>query len=302
MNRGVVYAVIAYGLWGIFPLFWKTLQDVPAQEILSHRIIWSFALLLLIVLWRRRGWLTAVRQERRLLLVYGASALLLALNWLVYIWGVNAGFIIETSLGYFINPLVSVLFGMLFLQERLRPGQWLAIGLAFVGVVYLTVSYGRLPWIALTLAFSFGTYGLLRKKAPLPSLPALSLEMTLLFPLALVFLLALAANGQSHFMSNGLPTTLLLLVTGVITAVPLLLFGAATKRIHLSTIGILQYIAPTLQFLIGVYIYNEPFTRTRLLGFSIIWLALLIYALDGWRNGRRTAALNRKNLRLETGD
>lgn len=281
MNKGMLYAIAAYGLWGLFPLYWKTLQHVPALEILSHRMTWSLLFVLLLLLVRRQwGWLkTAVAQPKTLLL-FTASAVLLSLNWFVYIWGVNAGHIIETSLGYFINPLVSVLMGVLFLGEKLRRGQWVAIGLATVGVLYLILRYGSLPWISLTLATSFALYGLIRKTAPLGSLEGLSLETALMFLPALGYLVYLEAAGTAAFGHVDGLTTLLLGFAGVATAVPLLLFAAGARLIKLATIGILQYIAPTLQFLIGVLVYHEPFTTDRLIGFSIIWLALLIYSAE----------------------
>ena len=211
-------------------------------------------------------------------MLFTASALLLSVNWFVYIWGVNAGFIVETSLGYFINPLVSVLMGVFFLGEQLRKGQWLAIALAGVGVIYLTVRYGALPWIALTLATSFALYGLIRKTAPLGSLEGLSLETALMFIPALGYLVYLESLGTAAFGHVDGLTTGLLMFAGAATAVPLLFFAAGARRTRLATIGILQYIAPTLQFLIGVLIYHEPFTADRLVGFGFIWLALFIYS------------------------
>lgn len=281
MNKGMLYAIAAYGLWGLFPLYWKTLQHVPALEILSHRMAWSLLFVLILLVVRRQwGWLKTAVSQPKTLLLFTASAILLSLNWFVYIWGVNAGHIVETSLGYFINPLMSVLMGVFFLGEKLRRGQWAAIGLAAVGVIYLTVRYGALPWIALTLATSFGLYGLIRKTAPLGSLEGLSLETALMFIPAFGYLVYLEAAGTAAFGHVDTVTTVLLGFAGVATAVPLLLFAAGARLIKLATIGILQYIAPTLQFLIGVLIYHEPFTMDRLIGFSIIWLALLVYSAE----------------------
>lgn len=281
MNKGMLYAIAAYGLWGLFPLYWKTLQHVPALEILSHRMAWSLLFVLVLLVVRRQwGWLKTAVSQPKTLLLFTASAILLSLNWFVYIWGVNAGHIVETSLGYFINPLVSVLMGVFFLGEKLRRGQWAAIGLAAVGVVYLTVRYGALPWIALTLATSFALYGLIRKTAPLGSLEGLSLETALMFFPALGYLLYLEAAGTAAFGHVDTLTTVLLGFAGVATAVPLLLFAAGARLIKLATIGILQYIAPTLQFLLGVLVYHEPFTLDRLIGFSLIWLALLLYSAE----------------------
>jgi chloramphenicol-sensitive protein RarD len=275
-------------MWGLFPLYWKTLQHVPALEILSHRMTWSLGFVLLLLLLRRRwDWLKTAVHTPRTLLLFFASATLLSVNWFVYIWGVNAGFIVETSLGYFINPLVSVLMGVVFLGERLRRWQWLAIGLAAAGVIYLTIQYGALPWISLTLASSFALYGLIRKTAPLGSLEGLSLETALMFFPALGYLIYLEVVGTAAFGHvNGL-TTWLLGFAGVATAVPLLFFAAGARLIKLATIGILQYIAPTLQFLIGVFIYHEPFTLDRLVGFSFIWLALVIYSGENILFSRR---------------
>jgi chloramphenicol-sensitive protein RarD len=282
MNRGVWYAVGAYLLWGLLPVYWKALQTVPALQILNHRVVWSLGFLTAILL-IRRDWepLRLALKSRRILLIYLATSCLLGVNWLTYIWGVNAGFIVETSLGYFINPLVSVLLGVLFLREKLRPGQWIPVGLAALGVIYLTISYQKLPWIALVLAITFGLYGLIKKIAPLNSLHSLALETALLFVPSLAYLLWAEAQGIGAFGHAEFSTTLLLVFTGVVTALPLLLFGAGARLIPLSLIGLLQYLAPTLQFLIGVLIYGEPFTWERMIGFGIIWVALVIYTLEG---------------------
>ncbi|KAA3659393.1 MAG: EamA family transporter RarD [Chloroflexi bacterium] len=288
MNKGVLYAGGAYLLWGLFPIYWKALQNVPATEILGHRMVWSLGFVVLLLAFRRHwGWVKTAVSTPRTLITFIASGILLGINWLTYIWGVNAGFVVETSLGYFINPLVSVVFGVLFLRERLRVGQWTAVFIAFIGVVYLTMTYGQLPWIALTLAFSFACYGLLRKTATLNSVEGLSMETAVLFPFALAYLLYLGFTGQAVFAHASWMTTLLLVLTGGVTAVPLLLFAAGARRINLSTLGILQYIAPTIQFLLGIFLYNEPFTIQRFIGFSLIWLALLVYSVEGVRNGRK---------------
>lgn len=293
MNKGMLYAIAAYSMWGLFPLYWKTLQHVPALEILSHRMTWSLGfVLLLLVLRRRWAWLKTAVHTPRTILLFFASAALLSVNWFVYIWGVNAGFIVETSLGYFINPLVSVLMGVLFLGERLRRWQWLAIGLAAAGVIYLTIRYGALPWISLTLAGSFALYGLIRKTAPLGSLEGLSLETALMFFPALGYLIYLEVIGTAAFGHVDGLTTALLGLAGVATAVPLLFFAAGARLIKLATIGILQYIAPTLQFLIGVFIYHESFTVDRLIGFSFIWLALIIYSGENILFSRRHPRLH----------
>jgi chloramphenicol-sensitive protein RarD len=290
LNKGIVAAVITYTLWGLLPVYWKALQAVPALEILGHRMVWS-CLFVLLLLTARKQWDWIRRSaERRTALTFGASASLLALNWFTYIWAVNAGHIVDASLGYFINPLISVLLGVIFLQERLRPWQGVAIGLATVGVVFLTVGYGAFPWIALTLALTFGFYGLLRKTAPLGSLEGLAMETALMSVPALAFLLYLAGTGAGSFGRAGLPVSALLAGAGLVTAVPLLLFAYAARRVTLATVGILQYIAPTLQFLLGVFVYHEPFSQTRLVGFVAIWLALALYSIEGLAMEKRRRA------------
>jgi chloramphenicol-sensitive protein RarD len=282
VKGGVLAAVVAYSLWGVLPLYWKALQSVPAFEIMSHRTVWSFVFVLLLLALRRQwAWLQYARKNPRTLLTFAGSACLLGINWTTYIWAVNAGHVVDSSLGYFINPLVSVLLGVLFLRERLRLWQGVAIGLAAGGVLFLTLGLGAFPWIALTLAGTFGFYGLLRKTAPLGSLEGLSLETALLSLPTLAYLIALEISDTASFVHAGPSTSLLLALTGVVTAFPLLMFAYAARHVRLATVGILQYIAPTLQFLLGVLVYHEPFTQTRLLGFAVIWLALLIYSLNG---------------------
>ena len=282
MRGGVLAAVLAYTLWGILPVYWKALQAVPSLEILAHRTVWSLLLVLLLLAVRRQwDWLQCLRREPRMLLRFAASACLLGGNWFTYIWAVNSGHVVDSSLGYFINPLLSVLLGVLFLRERLRLWQGLAIGFALVGVLFLTVAYGAFPWIALTLAGTFGIYGLLRKTASLGSLEGLALETTLLSVPTLAYLVLLGLDGSGAFVQAGLGTSVLLVGAGVITAFPLLLFGYAARNVTLATVGILQYIAPTLQFLLGVLVYAEPFSQTRLVGFAAIWVALAIYSAEG---------------------
>ncbi len=289
MKRGVIYAAGAYILWGFLPVYWKALHTVPALQILNHRVVWSLVFLVGILLFRG-SWepLRTALKSPRTLLIYFVASCLLAVNWLTYIWGVNAGFIVETSLGYFINPLINVLLGVFFLREKLRLGQWFPVGLAALGVIYLTITYHALPWIALVLAISFGLYGLLKKTAPLNSLHSLTLETALLFIPALVLLLGAEAQGTGVFGHAGWTTSILLAFTGVVTAFPLLLFGTGARLLPLSVIGLLQYVAPTIQFLIGVLIYGEPFTLDRLIGFGIIWIALTIYTLEGLLEQRKS--------------
>ncbi len=290
MNKGIWFAVAAYGMWGIFPIYFKLIQQVPAAQILGHRITWSFAFLAVILCYMR-GWRNFRKAVTpKILLVYAIAACLLAVNWYTYIWSVNSGFILEASLGYFINPLVNVLLGVIFLRERLKLSQWIPVGLAAVGVIYLTLTYGALPWIALTLAFSFGLYGLMKKVAPLNALHGLSLETAILFLPALGFLIFEEAQGAGAFGHAGAITTAMLAFAGIVTAVPLLLFAGAAHRIPLSTMGLIQYLTPTMQFLLGFLVYGEPFTHERVIGFSIIWLALAIYSANSlWQRSRRVA-------------
>jgi chloramphenicol-sensitive protein RarD len=288
VKKGVLSALAAYVLWGVFPFYWKLLLGVPALQIMTHRVVWSFVFLAVIVAVRRE-W-RGLRQvaTRRTLAIYLLSGCLLSVNWLTYIWSVNAGHIIESSLGYFINPLVSVLLGLVFLREKLRSWQWVPIGLAAAAVLYLTISYGRLPWIALVLAFTFGLYGLIKKLAPLGSLHGLTLETGMVLIPALIYLLVAEANGTGAFGHVGLVKTLLLAFTGVVTAVPLLFFASGARRIPLAMLGILQFVSPTLQFLIGILVYGEPFTEQRIIGFSMIWLAVILYSVEGLFARRRS--------------
>lgn len=290
-RRGVLYALGAYLCWGFFPIYWRLLKGVPALEILAHRMTWSLVFLGLLLLMRRQWrWILPALKDKKTLLSFILSATLLSLNWGLYIWAVNAGFIVETSLGYFINPLVNVLLGVIFLKERLRRAQALSVLVAVGGVLYLTLSYGRLPWIALALGVSFAIYGLLRKLASLNSLEGLSFEAALLSVPAVGFLLWLELNQQGSFGHADVKTTFLLVGAGIATAVPLLLFAAGARRIPLVTVGILQYLAPSIQLAIGVLIYHEPFDRHRLFGFGLVWLALLLYSGEGvwrWRQQRQ---------------
>jgi len=288
LKRGTAFAFAAYGLWGFFPIYFKALHGVPALQIMTHRVVWSFVVLAALLLLRREYLAFKASLKPRTVLIYLAAGVLLAVNWLVYVWAVNAGFVLESSLGYFINPLVSVLLGVIFFRERLRPMQWAPIGLAAAAVVYLALSYGSLPWIALSLAFSFGFYGLMKKIAPLSSLHGLSLETAVLFLPALGYLLFAEFNGSGAFMHAGAAPTLFMAFSGLVTVIPLLLFSSAARMVPLSTLGIIQYVAPTLQFLIGVLVFHEPFPRARAVGFVLIWSALAIYATDSlWRNRLR---------------
>jgi chloramphenicol-sensitive protein RarD len=294
IDKGILYGASAYLMWGFFPIYFKLLHQVPAVQILSHRVVWSLLFLLVLVFGFREGrLLRRSASNRRTLLIYLLAAVLLSANWLTYIWGVNAGFVVETSLGYFINPLMNVVLGVIILREHLRPAQWIPVGLAAAGVIYLTILYGALPWIALTLALTFASYGLVKKMAPLGALHSLTLETGLLFVPALGYLLWMANTGEGAFIRLGPAITLLLAAAGVITAVPLLLFGTAARRVPLSTMGILQFITPTCQFLLGVFAYGEAFTPARLVGFVCIWLALLLYVGEGLMAQHRKAPENK---------
>ncbi len=282
MNKGIAYAIGAYGLWGLLPVYLKWLHTVPALQVISHRILWSCLLLGGVILLSRQ-WraFRAAALTPRILRTYAIAALLIAINWLTFVWAVDAGRIVEISLGYFINPIISVVMGVIFLRERLRPWQWLSVGMVVTAVLYLTVSYGALPWLALILAFSFGTYGLIKKTAPLGALYGLTLETGILLLPALAWLLYADAAGHGAFLHGPVLRDGLLLAAGPVTAAPLLLFAAAARRIPLTLVGILQYIAPTLQFLLGVLVYREPFTHAQLIGYGIVWLALIIFAVEG---------------------
>ena len=290
MNNGVLYAALAFTWWGLFPLYFRIVTTVPPSEILAHRIVWSLVFLVGVLALRRQwAWLGQVSRQPRVLAAFAASALLLACNWLTYLWAVNNGHVIDASLGYFINPLVNVLLGYTVLHERPRRAQWIALSLATLGVLWLTLAAGKLPWIALVLAASFGAYGLMRKVAVLGPLEGLALESLLLAPVALLALVFWASQGSASFPAPDALTNLWLIAFGPITAVPLLLFAAGARRLPLTTLGLLQYIGPTIQFAIGVWVFREPFTAIRLVGFGCIWLALLLYSADGWRSARRAA-------------
>jgi chloramphenicol-sensitive protein RarD len=281
--------VAAFTIWGLVPIYWKLLKHVPTMQVLGHRIVWSLAVLAILVAGRRRAHAALANVSRQVVGLYAIAAALIAVNWFLYIYAVNAGFIVETSLGYYITPLVNVLFGVLFFHERMRPAQWLAIALATAGVVELTYAYGSLPWIAFGLAASFGTYGLAKKKAPLNPLEGLTLETGILAPLAILYLVMLHGTGDGVFLRTGVASDALLIGGGAVTMVPLLLFAAAARTVPLSVIGILQYIGPTLQFLLGIFVYDEPFSRLQLIGFSIVWAALAVYAGDSLRARRLSA-------------
>lgn len=282
MSKGILYGIGAYAIWGFFPIYWKLLRGIPALQLIGHRIIWSFLLLTIALLLTRQWADFRASSNSKALWVYLIAALLIGFNWTMYVWAVNAGYIVETSLGYFINPLVSVLLGILFLRERLRVGQWIPVILAALGVTYLTFVYGRLPYIALSLALSFGLYGLIKKLSPLGSLYGLTIETGILFLPAAAYLVFSNFSGNGAFLHSGFVPSLLMMGAGLVTTVPLLMFASAARSVPLWTVGLLQYIAPTLQFLIGVFIYREPFSRSQLIGFGVVWLALVIFLVENY--------------------
>lgn len=288
---GLLNGFAAYGMWGLVPLFWPLLQPAGAVEILAHRMTWSLvfvAVALLVV--RRWAWAgELIRRPRRLALV-AVAACVITVNWGVYIWSVNTGHVVEASLGYFINPLVTIAMGVLLLKERLRPVQWAAVGVGLAAVIVLTVGYGRPPWISLVLAFSFATYGLVKKKVNLGGVESLAAETAIQFLPALGYLLWLSARGESTFTSQGPAHMALLAATGVVTALPLVCFGAAAIRVPLSTLGLLQYLAPVLQFLLGVLYFHEAMPPERWAGFALVWLALTLLTADAMRTARRSRA------------
>jgi chloramphenicol-sensitive protein RarD len=283
MRTGILSAALAFLCWGLFPLYFHALKEVPPAQIMGHRVLWSLLFLVIVLTIRQQWkWLLELRRQPRVVASFALSALLLSLNWLLYIWAVNSGHVIEASLGYFINPLFNVMLGFLVLKERLRIVQWVAIALAACGVLWLTWQAGRMPWIALALAASFGGYGLLRKTASLGALEGLSFETMLLFPFALGFVVWLTMTGENAFLNTASDSTRwLLIASGPITAIPLLLFASGARRIPLSVLGLLQYIGPTIQLSLGIFLFHEAFTQERMIGFAIIWSALALYAAEG---------------------
>ncbi len=294
---GLLNGFAAYGMWGLFPLYFPLLKPAAPFEVLAHRMVWSLvvvaAALLVIRRWKWAGEL--LRQPRRLALI-AVAATVIGVNWGVYIWAVNNDRVVEASLGYFINPLVTIAMGVLLLKERLRPVQWAAVGVGFAAVLVLTIGYGRPPWISLILAFSFATYGLVKKKVGLGGLESLAAETAIQFLPALAYLLWLTADGGSTFATEGPGHAVLLATLGLVTALPLICFGAAAIRVPLSTLGLLQYLAPVFQFLLGVLYFHEAMPAERWAGFALVWLALTLLTADAWRSARRSA----RALRAET--
>ncbi len=287
----MIFGVAAYGLWGAFPLYFPLLEPSSPVEILAHRIFWSaLVMAVLVVALRRRAAVRDLLRDRRTTLLLLLAAATITANWGTYIYGVNSERVVETSLGYFINPLVTVLMGVFVLGERLRPVQWWALGLGFVAVAVLTWDYGRPPWVALVLAFSFGTYGLAKKTAGVGAIESLAVETALVAPFALCFLAWLGTTGSAHFASEGAGHVLLLMSSGVVTAIPLLLFGGAATRMTMTSLGLLQYLAPILQFALGITVLGEDMPPGRWAGFALVWLALSIFTWDALRERRRQFA------------
>jgi chloramphenicol-sensitive protein RarD len=281
---GVVYAASAFLIWGISPIYWKALRAVPALEIILHRMVWSFFFLVpLIIIMRRWQEFIDVFKNYRTLLILLVTALIVGGNWLLYIWAVNNDYLLQASLGYYINPLVNVVLGMVFLKERLRRPQILSVLLAFAAVLYLTISYGEFPWIALMLALSFGLYGLIRKVAPVGALVGLTVETLLLSVPALIYLFYLDSRGAGTIFRVSLKLSLLLMGCALVTAIPLLFFTLGARRLYLSTLGLLQYIAPSCMFILAVFLFREPFSSAQVVTFILIWTALAIYSSDSVR-------------------
>jgi chloramphenicol-sensitive protein RarD len=287
-----VLGAAAYLMWGMFPLYFPLLEPAGATEILAHRVFWSLVTMVVLILAVRRwGQLRRLLDDRRTVAILSGAAVVIAVNWGTYIWGVNNGHVVETSLGYFINPLVTVLLGVAVLGERLRPLQWAALGLAGVAVVGLTIEYGRPPWVAIVLAFSFGTYGLAKKKADTGAIESLTFETMVLAPVALGYLVLLGATGAATFTTEGAWHVVLLVATGVITAVPLICFGGAATRVSMTTLGLLQYVTPTLQFALGILVFHEPMPTLRWVGFGLVWVALVVFTAESLTHRRRQMRL-----------
>lgn len=290
-RQGVIYALCAYTLWGLAPIYFKTIAAVPAAEILTHRMIWSCALLMVLTLLGRQ-WhkVQAVLRQPKVLLTLAFTSITVGGNWLLFIWAINNGHMLDASLGYYINPLFNVLLGMLFLSEKLRRLQWWAVGLAAIGVAIQIIAFGSLPWIALVLATSFAIYGLIRKKLALDALTGLLIETLIMLPPAAIYLWGIADSPTSHLTQNDWHLNLLLIAAGAVTTAPLLCFTAAATRLKLSTLGFFQYIGPSLMFILAVTLYGEALALDKMLTFAFIWSALVLFSLDGLRSGKRRQA------------
>ena len=285
-STGVLLGVAGYLFWGMFPLYFALLDSVSPIEIVAHRIIWSLIVVLLVLIVGKQWRAFTSAFSRRNVIILGSAAIFLSINWLVYVYAVTTNQVVQASLGYFVNPLISVAMGVLILKEKLRKTQWIAVGIAIVAVAVLTIASGSLPWIALTLGLSFATYGLLKKFANLPSLHSLGIETAVLVPIALVILGIAIVNGSESFVLDGPKITFLLIMLGPVTAIPLLAFGGASTRIPLSTLGVLQYITPIAQFFLGVFVFQEIMSTGRWIGFTLVWVSLVIFTVDMYRHTR----------------
>ena len=293
-RRGFIYGFAAYLIWGLFPLYWKMLDHSGAIELLAHRVLWSLVTIaILVVVLRKFAQVKALLREPRRRWPLVGAAFLISVNWGTYIWAVNHGRVVETSLGYFITPLFTVLLGVVVLKEQLRVLQWVALAVAFVAVAGLTIENGRPPWVAIILTFSFGFYGLTKKQAGAGAIEGMAIESATVAPLALAAIVVLGAQGQSTVTYHGAGYLTLVLLTGPITAVPLLLFGASATRVSMTTLGLLNYIAPIMQFVCGVLVFHEEMSPMRWAGFGLVWLALAIFTLDSMNRRRRTIAIER---------
>ena len=285
-STGVLLGVAGYLFWGMFPLYFALLDSVSPIEIVAHRIIWSLIVVLLVLIVGKQWRAFTSAFSRRNVIILGSAAIFLSINWLVYVYAVTTNQVVQASLGYFVNPLISVAMGVLILKEKLRKTQWIAVGIAIVAVVVLTIASGSLPWIALTLGLSFAIYGLLKKFANLPSLHSLGIETAVLVPIAMVILGIAIVNGSESFVLDGPKITFLLIMLGPVTAIPLLAFGGASTRIPLSTLGVLQYITPIAQFFLGVFVFQEIMSTGRWIGFTLVWISLVIFTVDMYRHTR----------------
>ena len=284
---GMFYAIAAYTMWGIAPLYFKQITEVPPTDILMHRVIWSALLLcVLLVALKQIGKMKAIFSSNKLMLSLAAASVLLGANWLLFIWAINSNYMLEASLGYYINPIINVFLGRLILQERLRPLQKFAVFLAIAGVVNIIVAHGTLPWIALTLACTFSVYGLIRKQIPVEPMPGLFMETLVLLPFAILYW-AMFAGEQSNMLTNDWELNGWLLAASVVTTMPLLAFNAAAKRILFTTLGLFQYIGPTLMFILAVWLYQEPLESARLTTFALVWVGLLLFSIDAWRGFKK---------------
>ena len=295
LRRGAWYVGLSYAFWGFFPIYWKALAGISSLQLICHRIVWSFLVLIVLIApfgsaqakrWGEFRVLWHAVRSPRTVGVYAVAAFAIAINWLIFVWAVSVNQIVQISLGYFINPLLSVVLGMIVFHERLRPLQWMSVALAAAGVLYLTIAHDELPWVALSLAATFGTYGLMKKIAPLSAVQGLTFETGILFLPAAMYLLVEELAGRGAFMHAGSLRNLLMLGAGPVTSLPLLMFAAGVRRIPLSLVGMLQYINPTLQITIGVLLYKEPFTRVQLAGFALVWSALALFAIESYLTHR----------------